>query len=563
MLWQVVVEICLLGTVLAQSTTTSYGLLYVITKAESGLLDLISADAAESASGNSKVASSIGLGGVISIAGSGLNDLTSANAAQSSRASAGSQASSTKASASATDSANSSRSSASSSGPSKTASSISQAKPTSPSDSSSAGSSTSSSAAASSGGGGHNHTLAIVLGTVLGILALVVIILFLACCLARRRRRQKRIARRTLTPESEEVDSWRGRADREIQYAQLPPGTPTGGAFLHNERLSSHPYPIVAPDLRQHPAMREEPSHNHQHQNPFVPVPPPPRRGAPNARPGLTDASVPGDDPYIGATVMRPRSRSMSSSRQRRSNSQQRLRGGIDSTYFSTMEPPNSTSPPNSGLNNHPTSTQASDLPPQGQYRDSRPATPMALKGFGPSVSHTGAMNPDASHIPVAHRPPANNSGYANYHEYDFVPPRSRSPARSPALRPTVRPTGTPPLLPSRSPKRVSFSLDNSQHNSASNSNSETASTDSAGRRMSQMPGSFDTPHPGPSTPTRSPVHGYFPGEQSRHSNDGGGSSNSGGNGNRILRLSDLRQAEERDWYLRNHQDGYGVGTAL
>lgn len=260
---------------------------------------------------------------------------------------------------------------------------------------------------------------------------------------------------------------------------------------------------------------------------------------------------------------MRPRSRSMSSSRQRRSTSQPRLRGGVDSTYSSTMEHPSSTSPPNSGLNNHPTSIRTPDLPSKGQYRDSRPATPMALMGFGPSVGQTGAMNPDASHIPVAHSPPAHNGPYANYHEYDFVPPPSRSPAKSPALRPTVRATGTPPLLPSRSPKRVSFSPDNSQRNSASNSNSETASTDSAGWRMSQMPGSFDTPHSGPSTPTRSPVHGFFPGEQTRHSYDGAGDSNGSGNGARRLRLSDLRQAEERDWYLRNHQDGYGVGTAM
>lgn len=35
------------------------------------------------------------------------------------------------------------------------------------------------------------------------------------------------------------------------------------------------------------------------HENPFVPVPPPPRRSAPNSRAGLTDGTVPGDQPFL------------------------------------------------------------------------------------------------------------------------------------------------------------------------------------------------------------------------------------------------------------------------
>jgi hypothetical protein len=38
---------------------------------------------------------------------------------------------------------------------------------------------------------------------------------------------------------------------------------------------------------------------HHGHVNPFVPIPPTPRRSAPNSRTGLTDGAVPGDDPYL------------------------------------------------------------------------------------------------------------------------------------------------------------------------------------------------------------------------------------------------------------------------
>jgi hypothetical protein len=49
----------------------------------------------------------------------------------------------------------------------------------------------------------------------------------------------------------------------------------------------------AAPDMAEHPAFRNS------HENPFVPVPPPPRRTAPNSRVGLTDGMVPGQEPFI------------------------------------------------------------------------------------------------------------------------------------------------------------------------------------------------------------------------------------------------------------------------
>ena len=49
------------------------------------------------------------------------------------------------------------------------------------------------------------------------------------------------------------------------------------------------------PNMAQHPAFAGDSNHR----NPFVPVPPAPRRTAPNSRTGLTDGTVPGQEPFI------------------------------------------------------------------------------------------------------------------------------------------------------------------------------------------------------------------------------------------------------------------------
>lgn len=143
--------------------------------------------------------------------------------------------------------------------------------------------SSASSSASSNGGGGssnNNNKLPIILGCVLGALALGLLILtLLLCCKRRRRRRSRRdsLSSRALSPQSAEVESWR---------------RPSG---MYDSRHSSNKELMGAPLMSEHPAFR-----NHsQHENPFVPVPPAPRRSAPNARFGLTDGMIPGEDPYL------------------------------------------------------------------------------------------------------------------------------------------------------------------------------------------------------------------------------------------------------------------------
>lgn len=137
-----------------------------------------------------------------------------------------------------------------------------------------------------SGGGLSGTNLAIILGCVLGALVLGLLALVLVLCCRRRRRNSRNSSPRLLSPDGDEIESWRHHKNRPQSREGLigrndPPnyGNENGGM----------------PNMTQHPAF----ANDRNHQNPFVPIPPAPRRSAPNSRAGLTDGSVPGQEPFI------------------------------------------------------------------------------------------------------------------------------------------------------------------------------------------------------------------------------------------------------------------------
>lgn len=172
--------------------------------------------------------------------------------------------------------------------------------------------------------GSSNKTLIIaVVCAVVGALLLALILLGVCCCLMRRRRKARKNRITAVAPADDEIQSWKsekpqnpGRTYIPSQYGRVPstehlpmiPPTAAGGRH---------------PDT--HPAYRPE--------NPFVPVPPSPRRSAPNSRSGLTDGNVPGDAPYVVPMAeperQRLRSRSRSHSRSRPTTATDMASGGL------------------------------------------------------------------------------------------------------------------------------------------------------------------------------------------------------------------------------------------
>lgn len=133
------------------------------------------------------------------------------------------------------------------------------------------------------------------------------------------RRRHKK--KRAVTPVAdEEVKSWKGDHSKPNDHTYIPP--------QYGNIPDMEQQPMIAPPVAargQSPNRGNTPNIGHypayRHENPFVPVPPSPRRTAPNSREGLTDGTVPGDAPYVlpagDPEKQRLRSRSRSHSRSR------------------------------------------------------------------------------------------------------------------------------------------------------------------------------------------------------------------------------------------------------
>ena len=342
-------------------------------------------------------------------------------------------ASATEAAAAATtrsSSASSSPTSASSSTPSS-----SQASPTS---------SPTSAPAAAHHGSNHKTLIIAIVCAVVGALLLALILLGICCCLIRRRRKARKA--RAVTPVADdEINSWKsekpqnpGRTYNPSKYGRVPsnehepmiPPMATGGRG-----------PTGPTTIDTHPAYRPE--------NPFVPVPPSPRRSAPNARAGLTDGTAVGDMPFVGA-IGDPE--------------KQRLRDH-------SRSPSRSRSATGSGNNGLPTHATAE-----------RPSTPFGLMGIGkPYAEHgpryNGVGQPyggigqpyEDMHVHVLQNDAPSQALRQSLNNHDplaSAQPRSTTPGYS-----------TPPDVPNRSPRR-SGQLTESPYTTASDTGSSSTASE-------------------------------------------------------------------------------------
>ncbi|KAL8694346.1 MAG: hypothetical protein Q9218_000983 [Villophora microphyllina] len=245
---------------------------------------------------------------------------------------------------------------------------------------------------------------------------LIGLLLGLCCwCLARRRRRRRNQAH---APIDEEVKTWRSNEPKNPGRDYSPHRN--GRVASMEQQPMIPPAAKVPPMHEQHPALR-----NQNVENPFVPVPPSPRRTAPNSRAGLTDGNIPGEVPYILPEAQRlhkPRSRS--SSRARTTSNPHAL----------------------------PTTNTAS-----------RPSTPFGLSGVGQPYEdmHVHVLQTDS---------PSHELRQSLHNREPIVSPHE-----------PIHRYDTPPNVPSRSPKRYSTASVPSNYNgnnTATNSTVETSSTE-------------------------------------------------------------------------------------
>lgn len=451
--------------------------------------------------------SSGGLGIFLSDAYSALSDLNSVNSGES-------------ASATGSSSSPSSNTAATTTGGSSTAAST--ATTSTPSSSSTAAAAA---AAASSSTHHHSNTLAIALGVSLGALALGLLLLGLWCCC--RRRRRARSPRRALSPEDEEVNSWRAsNPGSGSSYTHISgPTTPT--------QTQPHHYPTPAPEMAQHPAMRQR--QDSRHENPFVPAVPPPRRSAPNAKPGLTDETVPGQDPFVkpvpapSTSILRKSISRYSPPRGNTYNEvptspthggfdQQPTVGGSTAPFVikTPTSPTNYTSPIASPKNQYSTpvayqpwnpdnnarhhvsgsyssggDTIAEPLPTH--YNNDRQATPYELMG-GATAAGAGAAGGAA----YTHHQQHNSQEQSHFDSSSNSDRQSYESA--PYDHPVINRHSTPPHAPSRSPKRARFS--DSVTGGSNSDNGRSDSGESIRRLSSQTPGGWTSPRK--TSPTQS-----------------------------------------------------------
>ena len=284
--------------------------------------------------------------------------------------------------------------------------------------SSTSASATSSPTAAAAKSAGKNTGL--IIGLVVGIivaLVLGILLTLLCCCLIRRRRRRRN---RIIDPvHDEEIKTWRSDQPANPGRTYSPP-------HQHNrDHIAEQQQPLVSgAAMGAAPAMEDHPAHRHE--NPFVPVPPNPRRGAPNSRAGLTDGTVPGADPYIVPPY----------------TERNRVHGG--GTFSSAR----------SRSRSNTDSTPSGSLPIQSTSAHSTPIT---------------QPTPSPSHAPLS----GIGQPYEDMHVHVLQTDEPSHELRnSLQAREPIQRYSTPPQVPSRSPHRRSPGLTDSYDSSTTNSGS-------------------------------------------------------------------------------------------
>lgn len=295
----------------------------------------------------------------------------------------------------------------------------------------------SSSAPAQHGLSSHNKLIIAIVCAIVGVLLLAAI-LGLCCCLCYRRRLHRKE---------------RKMAARDNEKAHIHP-TPAGplnpgrtytplNQHGHTSSMETQPrVPLAAAAAQsdiQHPA--------HRQQNPFVPVPPSPRKGAYSSG-GLTDTTA--HDPYVAGPhesydAMTNHHKSYNTTGPHDSYSTGPHDSYATAPLIAETQPLRlSTQQPRSRSNSRPSST----VLPKSATAD-RPSTPFGLTGIGQPYEDMHV------HVLQTERP-------------------SRELQQSLQNREPIQRYHTPPLIPSRSPHRRSnvFADSSYQSNSSSNTNS-------------------------------------------------------------------------------------------
>ncbi|KAL8696824.1 MAG: hypothetical protein Q9201_007462 [Fulgogasparrea decipioides] len=262
---------------------------------------------------------------------------------------------------------------------------------------------TSASPAAAAHHSGTNKTTLIVaiVCAIVGAL-LIALLLGLCCwCLARRRRRRRAEAH---TPIDDEVKTWRSNEPKNPGRDYSP---------HRNSRVTSMEQQPMIPPLAKVPAMQEQhPAFRNQNaENPFVPVPPSPRRTAPNSRAGLTDGNVPGTAPYIMAS----KSRSRSSSRPRTASSPNVLPKSNTASQPSTPFSLSGVGQPYEDMHVHvlQTDSPSRELRQSLHNRDPIVSPPHPIQRYDstPPTSSYGNPNTNINRHSTASTPPSNVNG--------------------------------------------------------------------------------------------------------------------------------------------------------